>query len=96
MLEILKNNNYILFNPSQLTIFFIQINNELKKLTDNKIDYIERLDTLISNNIRIDSKLKNNIIIANYFLQNQKRVCSLDYLKHLNKSYSSFIEKYVL
>lgn len=96
MLEILKNNNYILFNPSQLTIFFIQINNELKKLTDNKIDYIERLDTLISNNIRMDSKLKNNIIIANYFLQNQKRVCSLDYLKHLNKSYSSFIEKYVL
>ena len=85
-----------MFNPSQLTIFFIQINNELKKLTDNKIDYIKRLDTLISNNIRMDSKLKNNIIIANYFLQNQKRVCSLDYLKYLNKSYSSFIEKYVL
>lgn len=96
MLEILTDNHYILFNPSQLTIFFIQINNELKKQTDNQIDYIKRLDTLITNNIKKDSKLKNNIIIANYFMQNQKRVCSLDYLKHLNKSYSSFIEKYVL
>lgn len=94
--RIISNNKYILFNPSQFTIFFILVNNYLFKKTG--ISYIDLLDSLIEHNERIPSFFKNNVIISNYFLQKamSKYSSEQQFLKKLNKTYLNFIDNYIL